>query len=327
VEHRYFGTSRPDSLDWEHLTVEQAANDHHRVVEFFKKIYPGKWVSTGISKGGQTSLFFKYYFPDDVDATIAYVAPMNLEREDARISRFIRQQGGEECYRRITEFQRALLSKRDVILPLLEQQRREKNLQFFLPDEEMLEYAILEFPFSFWQWHSGDCNSIPDSTVEADSLLAYLLKVVPPGMYSVQAYERLQPAFYQFYSQLGYYDFSYNAPSVFDLLTAVRQPTNEVFLKPELRKPFDKQLMPRIHRWLSQQGKHIITIYGANDPWSASALVFDATSENLSIFKPGGNHRTRISDLPEELQQQVFERLSRWLKMSVPDTSRMNKAA
>ncbi len=33
VEHRYFGMSVPDSVRWEYLTVEQAANDHHRVVE------------------------------------------------------------------------------------------------------------------------------------------------------------------------------------------------------------------------------------------------------------------------------------------------------
>ena len=36
VEHRYFGTSSPDSLDWQYMTVEQAANDHHRVVELLK---------------------------------------------------------------------------------------------------------------------------------------------------------------------------------------------------------------------------------------------------------------------------------------------------
>ena len=38
VEHRYYGESLPDSIDWQYLTIEQSAADHHRVVEAFKKI-------------------------------------------------------------------------------------------------------------------------------------------------------------------------------------------------------------------------------------------------------------------------------------------------
>ncbi|MCZ7613025.1 MAG: hypothetical protein M5T52_05705 [Ignavibacteriaceae bacterium] len=37
VEHRYFGESKPDSLDWNYLTIEQAANDHHKIIETLKK--------------------------------------------------------------------------------------------------------------------------------------------------------------------------------------------------------------------------------------------------------------------------------------------------
>jgi len=39
VEHRYFGESIPDSLDWSNLTVYNSATDHHRIVEILKKIY------------------------------------------------------------------------------------------------------------------------------------------------------------------------------------------------------------------------------------------------------------------------------------------------
>ena len=33
VEYRYFGESAPDSLDWKYLTIEQAAEDHHKIIE------------------------------------------------------------------------------------------------------------------------------------------------------------------------------------------------------------------------------------------------------------------------------------------------------
>jgi len=38
VEHRYCGESVPDSLIWNYLTIEQAANDHHRIIETMKNI-------------------------------------------------------------------------------------------------------------------------------------------------------------------------------------------------------------------------------------------------------------------------------------------------
>ncbi|MDP3442783.1 MAG: S28 family serine protease, partial [Ignavibacteria bacterium] len=43
VEHRYFGKSVPAPLDWKYLDIEQAAGDHHSIVQIFKTIYPGKW--------------------------------------------------------------------------------------------------------------------------------------------------------------------------------------------------------------------------------------------------------------------------------------------
>ena len=38
VEHRYFGRSTPDSLDWRYLDTWQAASDHHRIVQMFREL-------------------------------------------------------------------------------------------------------------------------------------------------------------------------------------------------------------------------------------------------------------------------------------------------
>ena len=51
VEYRYFLESTPKPRDWQYLTAESSADDLHAVFEAFKKIYPDKWISTGISKG------------------------------------------------------------------------------------------------------------------------------------------------------------------------------------------------------------------------------------------------------------------------------------
>ncbi len=82
VEHRFFGRSVPDSLNWDYLDTWQAASDHHRILTMLKEFYPGQWISTGISKGGQTVIYHSFYYPDDVDVRVPYVAPLNFGLED-----------------------------------------------------------------------------------------------------------------------------------------------------------------------------------------------------------------------------------------------------
>ena len=82
VEHRYFGTSRPDSLQWDLLTFEQVTADLHRVNQLFRHIYKNKWISTGISRGGLTAIYYKRFYPNDIYLTIPYVAPLPNELED-----------------------------------------------------------------------------------------------------------------------------------------------------------------------------------------------------------------------------------------------------
>jgi len=84
VTHRYFPGSRPQPTDWRYLDIRQAAADHHRIVVLLEAIYPGPWVSAGSSKSGMTALFHRRFWPDDVDATVAYVAPLMFDVEDER---------------------------------------------------------------------------------------------------------------------------------------------------------------------------------------------------------------------------------------------------
>jgi len=91
IEHRYFKNSMPDSLDWKYLNIKQAAADQHKVIQALKKIYKNKWITTGISKGGQTTIYHRFFYPNDVDVSVPYVAPQNLAREDKRIHKHLEQ--------------------------------------------------------------------------------------------------------------------------------------------------------------------------------------------------------------------------------------------
>ena len=58
VEYRYFLESTPTPCNWKYLTAENSAYDLHNVNQIFRELYTGKWVSTGISKGGQTTCLY-----------------------------------------------------------------------------------------------------------------------------------------------------------------------------------------------------------------------------------------------------------------------------
>ena len=44
VEYRFYGKSRPNPIQWEYLTNDQAIEDYHNIVTKLKKIYSGKWI-------------------------------------------------------------------------------------------------------------------------------------------------------------------------------------------------------------------------------------------------------------------------------------------
>ena len=147
VEHRYFGESWPDSVNWDFLTVANAAADHHAIVELFKKYYSGKWINTGISKGGQTAVYHRTFYPNDVEVTVAYVAQLNFSVEDGRHEPFIKNvPGTAEDRKRIEDFQLRILKNRELMIPKLVEYSKQKDFEYRISMDEVLDYTVLEFP-------------------------------------------------------------------------------------------------------------------------------------------------------------------------------------
>jgi hypothetical protein len=70
IEHRYFGESRPQPPDWSKLTIDQMAADEHEIVSALRTLYTGAAISSGGSKGGMTAMFYRRFYPNDVDGTV-----------------------------------------------------------------------------------------------------------------------------------------------------------------------------------------------------------------------------------------------------------------
>ncbi len=310
VEHRFFGHSRPDSMEWRYLTTQQAADDHHHITLLLKTIYHSKWVSTGISKGGQTTLFYRYYFPDDVDASVAYVAPVNLSQEDPRILKFLRTVGTPAVRDRLKQFQITLLKREKEILPLIDNLARQKQLTFSIGKALAFEYSVLEFPCGFWQYgHSSD--EIPPSDAPADTLLNALDRIASLFYYSDQGIKAYEPFQYQAYTEIGYY--GYDITDFKPYLTALKDPTNRILAPKDVELKFNPEVMYNIYTWLRDHGNNILYIYGGTDLWGATAMELSGKTNAVEIVKPGGSHTTRIANLPPDEKRLAYTTLEEWL--------------
>ncbi len=312
VEYRFYGKSVPDTIPWKYLNYFQSSNDYHRIIGLFKRFFTGKWISTGWSKGGQTALIFRRFFPEDVALTVAYDAPLNLSVEDPRINNFFEEVGTPQCRRKIVMFQRLVLSNKDKIVPKFKQYCDQKGYKFKrITPEKSLEYCVLEYPFSFWQYHHIPCSDIPDSTSSYDDLFKHLKKVVWFGSYTDRAFDSI--SMYQFATELGYY--GYVTKNVADLLLEGTDSYKNTAFAPEfLDVKFNPAFMEDIVRWLCYYGNKIIYIYGENDPWSAPSLDIPKDLNALKIYVKNGNHYSFINTFPKEERSEIINKIKEWLK-------------
>ncbi|MCX6224946.1 MAG: S28 family serine protease, partial [Bacteroidia bacterium] len=207
VEHRYFGQSVPDPIDWKCLTVWQAASDHHAIVQLFKQLYPGKWVSTGVSKDGQTAMMFKAFYPDDIDVAIPYVAPLNNAKVDPRIFTFLANVGTPEERQKVFDFQIALFEKKKKIMPLVEEYCKKKNWTFPMGIDRAYDLNVLEFPFAMWQYGVKKAMDLPGKEGKAKELFDMMMPVTDLMWFSDFGLKQFLPHYYQAMTEMGYYGY------------------------------------------------------------------------------------------------------------------------
>lgn len=314
VTHRFFPNARPDPVNWMVLNIWQAASDHHRIVEMFKPFYPGKWVNSGVSKGGMTALCHRRFYPADVTATVAYVAPMMFGVEDPRFRTFLLDLAGTPADRgKIMAFQRLLLSRRAELLPLVRDLAARNNFAWPLGAEATLEYAVLEYLFAFWQYGDGDTSKIPAANAAPAVLFNHLNEVSGFSYYSPTTIAYYEPFYYQAYGELGYTPYVYD--HLVDLLAAVPAPTYRVFAPAGVTMNFDAGAMIDVNSWLQANGSNIIYIYGANDPYTVAAVELTGQTNALRVIQPNANHLIRISGLNE--RDRVVRTLGEWLGMAL----------
>ena len=316
VEHRYFGESVPENADFQYLNLEQATADLHHINQLFRKIYQGKWISTGISKGGQTTIYYRYFYPNDVDISVPYVAPLNLALEEKRIYTFLDTVGTKECRQKIYEVQKRILENREASMLRLHWYAKGAGLKFtYLSEDEAFEYAVLEYPFSFWQW-GHDCAAIPGKNATLDETLDHFLGISGMDFFADQSMMDYASHYWQAGDEMGYY--SYETAKFKGLLKAL--PTNAnpsaIFMPKRGEKTgFDGKLPAKVHEWLKTNDNYFIYINGDSDTWSATAVRPSGKTNAVYFFMPNTDHRkARIKNMNESDREKLMSTLNKWLE-------------
>ena len=314
VEYRYFLESTPEPKNWDYLTAENSAYDLHHVVSTFKNIYnQHKWISTGISKGGQTTTLFRAFFPDDVNFSVPYVAPLNYGIEDGRHELFLLRVGTAEERQKIHDFQVEVLKRRATIVPMLTEYTQKKGYEFRVPMDEILDLAVLEYPFAMWQWGTP-VSTIPDLKSDDQTIFDHLMKISEPSYFAEgQAFISFNV---QAQRELGYYGYDIEPLRPYLSIQSAKGYLNRIMLPKELvnKVDFRPALYNKVYNFLKDNDPKMIFIYGEIDPWSATRVPDFPGKKNEQIYiQPRGSHKARISNMPEDMKKQIMDQINAWL--------------
>jgi hypothetical protein len=312
IEHRYFGESRPDPADWSKLTIEQMANDEHVIIEKLRTIYSGAFVTTGGSKGGMTAIYHRRFFPDDVDATVPYVAPISFGAPDGRYIPFLDTLGPAACRQAVRDAALEMLTNRRAQMKAkAEAQAVEEGHAYTrVPIDPAVEGSITSVEWAFWQYSGVQfCPSVPPITATDDEMWEFLDAVSPVSDNSDERIGQFDAYYYQAYAQLGFPD---SVPSYLEPHMLFGDPDYYGALPTALPAYDASAAMRDIEAFVKERGQRLLFVYGEWDPWTGGNFELGGATDSLSLVQPQGTHGARLSRLVSEDRSAAFAKIQAW---------------
>ncbi|WP_446039138.1 S28 family serine protease [Streptomyces sp. SID1121] len=318
TEQRFFGTSRPDPVDWSKLDIWQAASDHHRLIEALKPLYGGPWISTGVSKGGMASVYHRRFYPHDVSGTVVYSAPDNVDDgDDSAYDTFLASVGTPACRATLEAVQREALLRRDEMVARYEEWAAGEGRTFTVigDADRAYELAVLRAVPMYWQYGDPLCTGVPDTTASTEELYTWLDRTSGLANYTDSTLTPLTPYFYQLGTQLGYPQ--YSTPHLTGLLRHPGIQDVRTYVSREIPLRFQPHAMADIDRWVRKEGSQLLFVYGQNDAATAERFRLGPGSRDARIhIAPDTNHRARIASLDPEDAAHATATVRRWAGQS-----------
>ncbi|MEV4438240.1 S28 family serine protease [Streptomyces sp. NPDC049577] len=317
LEYRFFTPSRPQPADWSKLDIWQAASDQHRLYQALKPVYGKNWLATGASKGGMTATYYRRFYPHDMNGTIAYVAPNDVVNdEDSAYDRFFAAVGDKACRTQLNSVQREALLRRDEIVARYQKwaDANGKTFKVVGSADKAYENVVLDLVWAFWQYHlQSECASVPATKASTDVLYKFIDDISGFDAYTDQGLQRFTPYYYQAGTELGAPTF--NSPHLKGLLRypGIYQPRS--YVPRDIPMKFRPGAMADVDRWVRNDSRDMLFVYGQNDPWSAEPFRLGkdaAARHDYRFYAPGGNHGSNISQLVADERATATAEVLRW---------------
>jgi hypothetical protein len=314
IEHRFFASSRPSPADWTQLTIQNSAADQHHITGLLKTIYAGAWVTTGASKGGMTASYHRRFHPDDVDASVPYVAPLSFAAGDARYATFLDTIGPPACRQALRDLQVELLSdpRFDAMLARAQDQATTEGIPYTrILIGPAVESSIVGIEWSFWQYAgAGNCSSVPAVTASDDMMwefLEFVSAVSGSADYYVEAFEAY---YYQAEFELGYPD---GGGAHLAGLTRYTGDDYAGGLPLGVAAPvYTPAAMADIDQWVQAEGERLLFIYGEWDPWTGGEYELGGAIDSLSVTAPQATHGAGFDTLTSGDRAAGYAKLTAW---------------
>ncbi|MER7754294.1 S28 family serine protease [Kitasatospora sp. NPDC097643] len=329
IEYRFFTPSRPDPADWTKAGIREQAADSHALVTALKRIYQREWLSTGASKGGMSSTYYRRFYPDDMAGTVAYVAPNNTDVEDyAAYTDFFQNVGTPECRAALNAAQRELLVRRDRLETRYVADNKAAGSTFGTlgTTDRAYEAGVLDVVWAFWQYSTeADCAKVPAAaTATDDELYAWFDAQSGITGNSDQSLAKYTAYYYQAGTELGapYFDVSYLKDLLHYDYKELYAPRS--YVPKDIPMTFNKNAMRDIDRWVKHHAERMMFVYGGNDPWGAKPFELGRGSEDSYVYTvAGGNHGSKIEKLPAEESAEATAKVLEWAGLAADqDTAR-----
>ncbi|WP_278259330.1 S28 family serine protease [Nocardioides convexus] len=142
------------------------------------------WITTGGSKGGMTATYHRRFFPNDVDGTVPYVAPNDVDNDRDAYNSFLANVGTDPaCRTALTAVQRRILGPDRAWF--LERTRQDAEAtgdtwQILGSLDRGMETAVIDLYFTFWQYSpQSACAAVPGASATNEQVWDWTQGVVP----------------------------------------------------------------------------------------------------------------------------------------------------
>jgi hypothetical protein len=317
IEKRYFGDSVPEGdIDWTTSNVDQIAADWHAVIETFRGLYPGPWMTSGGSQGGMDAVHHRRRYPDDVVGTYALAAPFLTSLADDRCDAFFAEAVDQDCHARLLDIRRALMTPAadGGLLDDAVDQVSHWGLSYERVggiDVAIRIYAV-EFPWIFWQYGSPlDCADLPSPSEDPAGALSWGMAWYS-GDASDEGIEPMEAYWYGVATENGYPRVPVD--DVADLIDP-EWPNYPDFYPPEAAPVEFESPVADLQEWIDEEADQVLFVFGELDPFLAYAIDVEEARGDVRLYvAPQANHNVSAWQLEAADQAAVEEVIAGWLQ-------------